>query len=91
MLKNKKNITILGLVFLLSAILYLQADEEGIVTATQRLLTSYTTNPTRTTSVNTFCASLTRTTLTDSSQGSAYALYSNQMKSMFTLDGYATL
>jgi hypothetical protein len=89
MFKNKKNIAVVGLVILLSTLLYLQGGEEPAVAATERLLTSYATSTTRSTSVNTFCAGKSRTTLTDSSASSAYSLYNSQMKSMFTLDGYA--
>jgi hypothetical protein len=89
MFKNKKNIAVLGLVVLISVLLYLQGGEESTVVATERLLTAYTTSTTRSTSVNTFCAGKSRTTLTDSSANSAYSLYNSQMKSMFTLDGYA--
>lgn len=89
MFKNKKNIAVLGLVVLVSALLYLQGGEEPTDTATERLLTTYTTSTTRSTSVNTFCAGKSRATLTDSSSNSAYTLYNSQMKSMFTLDGYA--
>lgn len=91
MFKNKKNITILGLVLLLSAALYLQNDQEAPVIASERLLTSYATTTTRTASVNAFCAGKSRTALTDSSQASAYTLYSNQMQQIFTLDGYIHL
>ena len=89
MFKNKKNIAVLGLVVLVSALLYLQGDEETTIVATERLLTTYATTTTRSTSVNTFCAGKSRTTLTDSSANSAYSLYNSQMNSMFTLDGYA--
>ena len=87
MFKNKKNITILALVLLVSAIIYFQGDEEDTQLSTQRLLTSYTTTTTRTNSVNSFCGSLSRTSLLTSSQMSAYSLYNTQMQSMFTIDG----
>jgi hypothetical protein len=87
MFKSKKNIAILGLVLLFSAVLYLQGGEQPTMTATERLLTVYTTSTTRSASVNNFCAGKTRTTLTDSSASSAYNLYKQQMRSMFTLDG----
>jgi hypothetical protein len=91
MFKSKKNIAILGLVILLSAALYLQGERQGQVAATERLLTSYTTSATRSASVNAFCAGKSRSTLTDSSQASAYTLYSTQMQSIFTLDGYPAI
>jgi hypothetical protein len=87
MFKSKKTIAILGLVLLLSAVFYFQGGEPTTITATKRLLPSYTTTTTRSPSINNFCAGKTRKTLTDSSASSAYNLYKQQMQAMFTLDG----
>ena len=87
MFKSKKNIAILAMVVVISTILYFQGNPNEANESTERLLTSYTTTTTRTASVNSFCAGKTRSTLIDTSQASAYTLYSSQMQSMFTLNG----
>ena len=90
MFKNKKNLVAIVLVLLLSSLIYWQGDDEDKTAEAKvaRLLTSYSTSSTRTTSVNEFCEGKTRTSLTENDQSSAYSLYKNSMNSMFNIDGY---
>lgn len=57
-------------------------------TSSQRMLQSYTTTPTRTSTVTTLCAGKNRTTLVNSAEISTNAQYSAQLKSSIGIDGY---
>ena len=54
MFKNKKNLVAIVIILLISYLIYWQGDTEGPTKEVkiERLLTSYTTTSTRTTSVN---------------------------------------
>ena len=86
-LSKKQAITVFScLLISLAAYNYTMHDPQD--PKARLLSSSYTTTSTRTTSVNTYCHGLTRTTLVDSTLTSQYNVFSAQMSTMFSLNGY---
>lgn len=86
---SKKQLFLLGLSLALSLLLYAHTSPSQFLPPAQRLLLSdYTTSSSRTASANTYCSGLSRTSLLSSELSSMYGMFSAQMNSMISLDGY---
>ena len=85
---STKNIITLLITLAISLLAYHSTSDLSLPPLQRLLQSTYITSSTRTTSVNTFCTGLTRTTLVDEDLSSQYNVFDSQMKSFFSLDGY---
>ena len=88
MVLSKKRALTLAACLILSLAAFFSTKDQTVVSPMRRLASSYTTTSTRSSSVNSYCSGLTRSTLVDFTLTSQYNVFNAQMSTMFSLNGY---